>query len=144
MIHGFVDLIARTNKRGLFSGGPDSPLFYIVLSILGLALVAYFFVTSPPERLRPHLGLGMLAGGALGNLIDRLCLGVVRDMIDAHWLDWAHWPTFNIADSAICIGIGLLLLEAFWPQAKGGAAKTAEQAKPGKLDRTLQTPVRKA
>lgn len=56
-------------------------------------------------------GLGLVIGGAVGNAIDRALYGAVVDFIDAHWGD-LHWPAFNIADAAITLGVGLLLLDA--------------------------------
>ena len=53
---------------------------------------------------------GLLAGGILGNLVDRLRTGLVVDFVHCHWGDAWHFPTFNLADSAICVGVGLLLL----------------------------------
>ena len=55
------------------------------------------------------LGLGLIMGGALGNLLDRLWLGMVIDFIDLHVAGW-HWPAFNIADSAVCVGAVLYVL----------------------------------
>lgn len=57
-------------------------------------------------------GLGAVIGGAVGNVVDRLRFGAVVDFIDAHWGE-LHWPAFNIADAAITLGVGLLLLDAF-------------------------------
>ena len=53
----------------------------------------------------------MVFGGAIGNFLDRVRLGYVIDFIDWHWYDKATWPTFNVADAGISIGVGLLLLE---------------------------------
>lgn len=54
--------------------------------------------------------LSLVLGGAIGNLIDRVAYGYVIDFLDVYYQDW-HWPAFNIADSAICIGVALMLLE---------------------------------
>jgi len=62
-------------------------------------------------------GLSLIVGGALGNMIDRLRLGHVIDFIYAHW-DTHYFPAFNVADSAITVGAGLLLLDA-WLEARG-------------------------
>jgi signal peptidase II len=56
-----------------------------------------------------YFGLSLVLGGALGNLYDRLRYGYVIDFIDVHWFEH-HWPFFNVADMAICIGVGLLLI----------------------------------
>ncbi len=58
------------------------------------------------------IGLGAVIGGAIGNVVDRVRFGAVVDFIDVHYAGW-HWPAFNIADSAITLGVGLLLLDAF-------------------------------
>lgn len=62
------------------------------------------------------LSLGVIIGGAVGNIIDRLRFGAVFDFLDFHAFGW-HWPAFNVADSAIVVGVCLLLLEGFLPQA---------------------------
>lgn len=90
----------------LFSG-QSNLLTVIALSILGGALYVYW-TQLPNTRLLVQVAMGLIAGGALGNLIDRVRLGYVVDFIQIGW-----WPIFNVADSAICIGAGLLLLQ-FW------------------------------
>ncbi len=56
-------------------------------------------------------GLGLVVGGALGNVVDRIRFGAVVDFLDLHWAGW-HWPAFNVADAAITLGVALLLLDA--------------------------------
>ena len=68
--------------------------------------------------------LPLVLGGAIGNLVDRVRLGYVVDFIHAHWRDKAHWPTFNVADIAITVGIGLMVVEYII------GARTEAQAKP--------------
>jgi signal peptidase II len=65
-----------------------------------------------PEQNVLALGLSLVLGGALGNVIDRVWHGYVVDFIHVHWRDW-YFPAFNVADSAITIGAGCLLLDAF-------------------------------
>jgi signal peptidase II len=57
------------------------------------------------------MALSLVIGGAVGNLIDRVRLGFVIDFLDFHWKYQAHFPAFNVADSAICVGVGLLMLD---------------------------------
>jgi len=83
---------------------------------IGLALVITVVLVVWLARLKPHerlsaAGLSLVAGGAVGNLIDRLMYGHVVDFLDFYWRSW-HWPAFNVADSAITVGVALLLLEA--------------------------------
>lgn len=87
------------------------------LMLLGLGLVALFFVGlyfywTPPEDRMLLTALGLVIGGALGNLLDRYLQGSVTDFID-FYVGTYHWHTFNIADTGISIGIGLMLLSTF-------------------------------
>ena len=86
--------------------------FFIGLSaIVSLVLLIWLARLSAGERWLA-LGLALLLGGAVGNLIDRVVYGHVVDFLDFHWGE-AHWPAFNIADSAITVGVVLLLLDTF-------------------------------
>ena len=88
--------------------------FFVGLAVaVSTVLVAWLWRLKPQERLTAA-GLALVAGGAAGNLIDRLAYGAVVDFLDFYWRTW-HWPAFNVADSAITAGVGLLLLEAFLP-----------------------------
>jgi len=83
----------------------------------GLALVVCVALPIWLQRLKAHetllaCALSLVWGGAAGNLIDRLLYGYVIDFIDVYYQNW-HWPAFNIADSAICVGVGLMILESF-------------------------------
>ena len=82
----------------------------------GLAVVMSGIIAVWLARLEKHetlmaIALSMILGGAIGNLIDRVAYGYVIDFLDVYYRQW-HWPAFNIADSAICIGVGLMLLES--------------------------------
>ncbi len=82
---------------------------------MGLALIAAVVFVAWLRRLtttqrRLALALSLMLGGALGNAIDRLILGYVIDFIDLYYGGW-HWPAFNLADAALCVGAGLLLLD---------------------------------
>jgi len=66
------------------------------------------------ERLTAY-GLAFIVGGALGNLIDRVWLGKVVDFLQWHWHEW-YWPAFNLADSAITLGVILLLVDGLLPR----------------------------
>ena len=119
VVPSFLNLVGqRMNERGAFSIGPDGAGFYVWASIVGLALILWFLLTTPRDRLVPHIALGCVAGGDIGNLIDRITLGAVRDFIDLHWMYKAYWSTFNVADMGICVGVGFLVWEAFRPERK--------------------------
>ncbi|MFP4026671.1 MAG: signal peptidase II [Candidatus Brocadiia bacterium] len=124
ILPGFLEIVPTSyNERGAFSLGPNSALFYIIATAVGLVLIGWFFVTTPAERRLPFIAFGLIAGGAVGNLIDRTILGAVRDFIFMHWLDKAQWPVYNLADAAICIGVALIFFELIF-----GTAEQADEA----------------
>jgi len=84
--------------------------FLVIASIAAIAVVLYALYVLPPERRRDRLALGLVGGGALGNLVDRVRLGEVVDFIDVGWGKHYRWPTFNVADSAVTIGVALMFL----------------------------------
>lgn len=101
---------------GLFRSLPEkfrAPLFHVV-SLGAVVLIAYY--VSQLRGLREERwaawGLPLVLGGALGNYVDRLARGFVVDFLEAHWFDKVAWPSFNVADSAICVGVGLLVIDA--------------------------------
>ena len=92
----------------------------------GLALAISCVIAVWLARLKQHetllaVALALVLGGAIGNLIDRLAYGYVIDFLDVYYQTW-HWPAFNIADSAITLGVILMLLESFgWVKSKDTA-----------------------
>jgi signal peptidase II len=71
------------------------------------------FIKITSEDRNMAIALSLVISGAIGNLIDRLRLGFVVDFLDFHWKWEYHFPAFNVADSAICIGVGLIILDLF-------------------------------
>jgi signal peptidase II len=101
-------------NRGVSFGllANDSPWGPWLLGGFALVVAAALVVwLLRAETLVLGAGLGLVIGGAVGNAIDRALYGAVVDFIDVHWGD-LHWPAFNIADAAITLGVGLLLLDA--------------------------------
>ena len=99
---------------GLFSG-IDSPLRTVVLTVLGLAalgVVAFYYSRVDSAQRLLLTALALILGGAVGNLTDRVLAGSVTDFIDVY-IGSYHWHTFNVADSAITIGVGLILWDSF-------------------------------
>lgn len=84
--------------------------FFSVIAIGMSLLLMTWLYTLPPRRKCLAVALALIIGGALGNLWDRVAYGYVIDFIDIYWQQW-HWPTFNIADTAVCVGAALLLLD---------------------------------
>ena len=83
--------------------------FFIIISILAIVGLIYFYIVYAKNSKLSQIAIALILSGAVGNLIDRIILGVVRDFIDVHWYN-IHWPAFNIADTSISIGTGLLIL----------------------------------
>ncbi|MFP2911547.1 signal peptidase II [Pyxidicoccus sp. 3LFB2] len=118
---------------GLFRNLPPEtrgPLFHVV-SLGAVLLITYYFRQlsgTNPEEKWALWGLPLVLGGALGNYIDRIARAFVIDFLEAHWFDKAAWPSFNIADTAICIGVGMLLVDAFVRKEKPAPAVTKAKA----------------
>lgn len=83
--------------------------FFFAVPILTLIAIMFVFYQLKENQLLNVYSLSMIVGGALGNLIDRARLGYVVDFLDFHWHHKEHFPAFNVADSAITVGVGLLL-----------------------------------
>jgi signal peptidase II len=94
---------------GLF---PGLGSLFTVLSVLVVVAILYFRRTIPVTDLLIHAALGLVSGGALGNIIDRIARGYVVDFLDVNFWPFHNWPVFNLADSAIVVGVGLLLLDS--------------------------------
>lgn len=89
--------------------------FFLTLSLIAVTGIILFYRTVEDRLVR--VALSLIFGGAVGNMIDRVRFGEVIDFIDVHWYH-NHWPAFNIADSAITIGVGFLLLDAIFKERK--------------------------
>jgi signal peptidase II len=116
---------------GLFRSLPPhirGPLFHVV-SLGAVVFITWYFSRlggrDPKERWALW-GLPLVLGGALGNYIDRLARAFVIDFLEAHWYDKAAWPSFNVADSAIVVGVGMLMVDAFVRKETPTESKSAE------------------
>ena len=118
IIDGFFTIQHATNSGIAFGWFDDvdsswkTPLL-VVMALLAVSLVLYYLWTTPRSERVLLLSLGLLLGGIVGNLIDRVLHGAVVDFIKIHWGTKFVWPTFNIADSAITIGVIVILLHSF-------------------------------
>jgi signal peptidase II len=98
-----------------------------VVALVAASLVLYFFWRTPRSDDRMLGGLALLLAGIVGNVTDRARLGFVVDFIDVQFGSW-HYPTFNVADIAICVGAGLLILDMFLSRkTEDGRQKTEEK-----------------
>ena len=88
-------------------------IFFPAVTVLAVVLLLWYLSRVPSAEARSLWGVCLVIGGAAGNGVDRFRIGQVIDFLDVHWYGVYHWPAFNVADSAICLGVGLLLLDAF-------------------------------
>jgi signal peptidase II len=102
------------------------------ISLIAIGLVVYFALKTPPDKILPAAALMLVLGGIIGNLIDRLWLGAVIDFIELY-IEQYHWPTFNIADAAICVGALLLSIDIL-RDPKGVEEAHSERPKEGATD----------
>lgn len=140
VIPGFFNLAYSRNRGGLFGyfaqlSDPWRALLLTLLPLLAIVLVTLFIARGRDMDRPSLLGLALILGGAVGNLIDRLFRGEVVDFLDVHagsggLADWltarlgtSHWPTFNVADSAIVVGALLLAFSMTRPGAPAAGAE---------------------
>lgn len=113
-ITGFFNLVEVWNRGvsfGLFaSSSPWTPVLLSALAI-GISIVLLVWLRKA-ETLLLSIALGIVIGGAVGNVVDRILWGHVFDFLDFHIAGY-HWPAFNVADSAITIGVALILIDGF-------------------------------
>lgn len=115
LLPGFVSFTHVRNNGvafGLFASATQgaSTSLLAVVGLFALVVVAAYFWRTPPSQSTLLLALSLVLGGALGNLLDRFVSGAVTDFVDLS-LGAHHWPAFNVADSAITVGAGLLILD---------------------------------
>ena len=117
VIPGFFDITHVRNPGGAFSllAGASSDWrlpFFLGAGALAIVLLLVFYRRLPARARLSAASLGLILGGALGNLTDRIVFGEVIDWLDFHVASYT-WPTFNIADSCIVVGVAVLILEVF-------------------------------
>ncbi len=95
--------------------------FFITIAVVVSAILMVWLTRLQAHERLTALGLAFVIGGAVGNLIDRIVLGKVVDFLQWHWQDW-YWPSFNLADSAITLGVVLLLVDGVF-----GGSRTGEK-----------------
>jgi len=113
LIDNFLSLTYVRNKGAAFGILSDSAIripFFITVSTVALIGILWYLRKINVDQKLQQWAMSLIFSGALGNLIDRIRLGEVIDFIDAHWY-LHHWPAFNVADSAITIGVALLLID---------------------------------
>jgi signal peptidase II len=122
VVKGFFNLTHVRNPGGAFGilggeGGRLSSSLFVLVSLIAIGIIIFFFFKTREDEEILSLAFSMVLSGAIGNLIDRFRIGEVIDFFDFQ-ISSFHWPAFNIADSAITIGIGLILVEIFYRDIK--------------------------
>lgn len=111
--------------------GGESPTlrisFFVAISIVAVVFILSLYRKTTQAQKALTWGLPLVLGGALGNLVDRIRYGHVIDFIEVR-LGSYQWPTFNVADIAICVGVGLMAIDMFTPRRRGGAAQAARES----------------
>jgi signal peptidase II len=109
------------------AGGWQRWFFIVVSGLVSISLVFWLY-NLPALRRWLAIALSLILGGAVGNLVDRFMYGYVIDFIDAYYQRW-HWPAFNVADSAISIGVVMLIIDTFWFDYASVSVRSGEKRK---------------
>lgn len=115
VVQNFFNITYMRNKGAAFSFLSNFNYripFFILVSLVAIVVIISVIYKLRPDQKFAAISLSLILSGALGNLIDRVRLGEVIDFLDAHWYEH-HWPAFNVADSAICVGVFLLAIDMF-------------------------------
>ena len=129
VIHGFFHLTYIRNKGAAFGILADSAVripFFITVSIVAMLGILWYIKRLRNDQKLALVSLSLVFSGALGNLIDRIRLGEVIDFLDVFWKTY-HWPAFNVADSAITVGVTLLCIEMWREERKKSAEQTSQE-----------------
>lgn len=126
----FVQIKHVTNSGAAFGVLQGETTFLIVMALVGLAAIYLYYRFPPFNHWAATLGIGLMLGGAAGNLIDRVRMGRVTDFVDV-----GGFPTFNVADSAINVGVATIVIGYLWFEArKGEAPEDAAEGEPRSAD----------
>lgn len=130
----FLDIILVWNPGisfGMLDHDSDVGRWLLVGATVAISAVLVVWLLRAETRLSA-LALGLVIGGALGNIYDRVWYGAVADFLDAHWAGY-HWWTFNVADAAISVGVALLI----WDSLFGGGRRDTRRERGGEGDKNV-------
>lgn len=116
LVPHFMSLTYLQNNGAAWNILAGRQAFFLILTPLVMAILAYLLYRAPRKQYFYAFGLTLMLAGALGNFIDRLCLGYVVDMLQ---LTWFNFPIFNLADTALTIGIILIFIDLIFIDEKG-------------------------
>jgi signal peptidase II len=128
LIPGFFSLVHIHNRGAAFGLLANwsldfTRIFFLVTTVLVVTVVGYLWRRLPAGQTLAGVGYSLIITGALGNFIDRVRLGEVIDFLDFYWGRY-HWPAFNVADSLVCLGAGLLVWVILGEEKKVNASDT--------------------
>lgn len=132
VVDGLFNLTYLRNKGAAFGFLANTSYrlpFFILVSVIAVFVILFAYRKLRRDQKIAQLSLALILSGALGNLIDRIRLGEVIDFLDVYWKTY-HWPAFNVADSAICVGVFLLAIDMLREESRqkkleaGGSCKT--------------------
>ena len=129
VIRGFFNLTYVRNKGAAFGILADNAVripFFITVSIVAMLGILWYLNRIRNDQKLTVFSLSLVFAGAFGNLIDRVRLGEVIDFLDVFWQRY-HWPAFNVADSAITVGVTLLLIDMWREDRKKSAEDSAKK-----------------
>jgi signal peptidase II len=121
IIDNYFDITYIRNPGGAFGLFARAERWIVRPLLLGLSAVAIVIIllmyrSTPTDRIIVRLAFALIMGGAIGNLIDRVRFDEVIDFLDVHWYQY-HWPAFNVADSAITVGVAILCWDLLFGKA---------------------------
>jgi len=127
IINDYLQLVRALNNGAAFGMFAGKPSLLTAVSVVALIVILAVFLLSGGQQRLVHIALGLFTAGVCGNLYDRIFNGgLVRDFIDVYYRKY-HWPAFNVADSLLCIGVGLLIISAFFT--RQSSRRRAQQRK---------------
>ena len=115
VVDGLFSITYLRNKGAAFSFLAEASWrlpFFVLVSVIAVVVIMVALGKLRDDQKLAAVSLSLILSGAVGNLIDRVRLGEVIDFLDVYWRSH-HWPAFNVADSAICVGVALLALDMF-------------------------------
>jgi signal peptidase II len=111
VIGGYFDISPAMNPGAAFGLLKGETIFFLIISMAALAMIASYMFLYRDKSIVLPAALGLISAGVLGNFFDRVAVsGGVRDFIHLHWKDSAAWPTFNVADTLITVGVILIFI----------------------------------
>lgn len=118
-VTGFFNLVMVWNHGvsfGMFASVHDIMPYVLIAVALAISILLLFWLRRT-DRMINALAIGLVVGGAIGNVIDRIRFGAVADFLDFHVAGW-HWPAFNVADCGVVVGVCLLLIDGLFSDLK--------------------------